>query len=56
MLSHFLVSPLKNPFFHSPLTLLLGGCSPPTDSHLITLAFLYTGASSFHRTKDPALH
>jgi hypothetical protein len=42
----------------SPLTLLLWGSLPPptTHSHLTTLAFLCTGASSLHRTKGLPSH
>jgi hypothetical protein len=41
----------------SSLMLLLWGCSHPcTYSSLIALAFLYTGASSLHRTKGLPYH
>ena len=52
MLSLFLVSPLKTPC-PTPLPASMKVMPrPPTHSCLITLAFLYTRASSFHRTKD----
>ena len=52
MLSPFLFSPLQPPYpispYHASMRLLL---HPPTYSHLTALGFLYTGASSLHRTK-----
>lgn len=47
MLSSFPVSPLQIPNFVPPY---------PNHSCLTTLAFLYTGASSLHRTKGLPSH
>ena len=46
--------PSANSLYH-PLPLLLLGCSH-THSHLTTLAFPYTGASSLHRNKGLPSH
>ena len=57
MLSPFLVSPLQIPY-----SILLSPASmrvlphPPTNSHLIILAFPYAGASSLQRTKGLFSH
>jgi hypothetical protein len=50
MLSPFLVSPMKTPYY-IPFSMFLWECSPkPKYSCLTTLAFPYSGASNIHRT------
>jgi hypothetical protein len=53
LLSRF---PLCKPPSHPPLPCFFGGTSLPTPSLLTALTFLYTGASSFHRTKGFPFH
>jgi hypothetical protein len=48
----------QKPPIPSTFLLFLWGCSPthpPTNYHLLTLLFPYTGASSLHRTKGPLM-
>lgn len=47
--------PSANPLFHLPLPCFYESAPPATHSCLTALAFLYTGASSLHRTK-PSPH
>ena len=51
MLSHFLVSPPKNPYLIPPPT-----AHEPTDSLSAVLAFSNTGVLSLHRTKGLFSH
>ena len=57
MLSLFLVSPLQTPYpipnYPASMRVLP---HPPTHSSLTTLGFLYTEASSLHRTKGIPSH
>jgi hypothetical protein len=54
---HFKCYPLSwFPFCKSPLLCFYEGVPAPTHSCLTTLALLYTGASSLHRTKDLPSH
>ena len=58
MLTFFLVSPLLTPYSF-PLALKLSRRmlpNQPSHSHLTTMAFLYTGASSLPRTKGLSSH
>jgi hypothetical protein len=52
--------PSANPLSHSPLPCFYEGSPPPTAQpmhfYLTALAFLYTGASSLHRTKGLPSH
>ena len=57
MLSPFLVSPLQTPNSIPPYPASMRVLPhPPTHSCLTALAFLYTGASSLHRTKGLPSH
>jgi len=57
MLLPFQVSPLQTPYPIPPNPASMKLLPyPPTHSCLTALAFLYTGASSFHRTKDFSSH
>jgi hypothetical protein len=62
MYLHFKCYPLSQfPLWKPPIPspLLLWGCSPthpPIYSHVPTLAFPYTGALSYHRTKGLSSH
>jgi hypothetical protein len=46
----------RNPLSHPPSSCFYEGVSTPTHSHLPTLTFLYTAASSLHRTKSLFSH
>ena len=57
MLSPFLVSPLQPPYPTPPYPASMRVLPHPLpDSCLTALAFLYTGASSLHRTKGLLSH
>ena len=54
MLSPSPVSPLETPYSKLPTSASMRVLPP--HSHLATLAFPYTGASSLHRTKGLSFH
>ena len=57
MLSPFPISPLQISYPMSPYPVSMRVLPHlPTHSHLTTLAFLYTGASSLHQTKGLTSH
>ena len=57
MLSPFFVSPLQTPYPISPYPASMRVLPhPPIHSYLTALAFLFTGASSLHRTKGLPSH
>jgi hypothetical protein len=56
MLSLFLLSPLQTLSHPLPLPCFYEGAPPHKYSCLTTLGFLYTGASSLHRTKGIPSH
>jgi hypothetical protein len=52
MLSPFQVSPQETPYPIPPIPTFMSVIPyPPTNAHLPTLAFPYTGVSGLHRTK-----
>ena len=55
MVSPFSVSPSQT-HYATPTPCFYEDIPPPIHSHLSTLAFLYTAASSLHRTKDLPSH